>query len=124
MGRKKKQTRKYRPRNEFRRNDSPLAGGHPHFVFGETNSGKLKSIGLTHNPDDEHRHYPLSKNPNPLDDKQSFLQDRVHTAKKKYYGESLPDWKFAKEDMSIVRHITKKYKKSTNRKPKKKPPKK
>ena len=33
-------------------------------------------------------------------------------------GKPLEDWEFAKEDMPVVRHAIKKYKKSTNRKPK------
>ncbi len=119
MGRKNKKTRKYKPRNEFRRNNSPVAMGHPQYVFGETKSGKYKSIGLTTHPNAEHKHYPLSENPNPKDKDKSYIQERVHTAKKKFYSEPLDDWKFAKKDMAIVRHITKKYKKSTNRKAKK-----
>lgn len=117
MSRKKKQTRKYTPRNEFRRNGSPLAENHPHYVFGEVN-GKYKSLGLTRNPVDGIRHVKLSKNPNPNSNEQSYLQLRVHTAKKDYYGKPLEDWNFAKEDMRVVRHTIKKYKKSTNRKPK------
>lgn len=125
MSRKKdKQTRKYKPKNEFRYNNGPVAQGHPQYVFGETRTGKFKSIGLTHSPDDEYKHYPLSHNPNPKDDEDAFLQAKVHTGKKVYYTEPLYDWSFDKSDMPIVRHITKQYKKSTNRKPKRKPPKK
>ena len=118
MARKKKQSRKYTPRNEFRINDSPLAEGHPHYVFGETASGKYKSLGLTTHPVKGIKHVRLHKNPEPNNNDESYLQMRVHTAKKSYYTEPLPDWSFSKEDMSIVRHRTKEYKKSTNRKPK------
>ena len=117
MARKKKETRKYTPRNEFRYNDSPLAEGHPHYVFGEKN-GKYKSLGLTTSPVEGIRHVKLSKNPEPNNQNDSYLQMRVHTAKKKYYDEPLKDWEFAKEDKPIVRHRIKEYKKSTNRKPK------
>ena len=116
MARKKKDSRKYKPRNEFRINNSPLAQGHPNYVFGETKSGKYKSLGLTTHPIGNVKHFELSKNPNPNDNDKSFLQLRVHTAKKQYYSAPLLNWKFAKEDMPIVRHRTKKYKKSTNRK--------
>ena len=69
MARKRnKQTRKFKPRNEFRRNNSPLAQGHPNFVFGETQSGKYKSLGLTTHPDDDHIHYHMSENPDPKSD--------------------------------------------------------
>lgn len=107
--------------NEFRYNNSPLANGHPHYVFGKTRDGKkYKSIGVTTHPKVGHRAYPLSKNPNPKDNTQSYVQDRVHTARVGYYSKTLRGWKFDKEDMSIVRHITKGYKKSTNRSSKKK----
>lgn len=117
MARKKKPSRKYKPRNEFRINDSPLAAGHPHYVFGEKN-GKYKSLGLTTSPIKGVPHVKLSKNPEPHNTDNSYLQMRVHTAKKGYYTEPLKDWEFAKEDMAVVRHRTKQYKKSTNRKPK------
>lgn len=118
MARKKKQTRKYKPRNEFFINDSPLAEGHPHYVFGETASGKYKSLGLTTHPVESIKHVRLHKNPEPNNDEPSYLQMRVHTAKKNYYTIPLLGWTFAKEDMPVVRHIIKAYKKSTNRKPK------
>lgn len=121
MARKKKPTRKYKPRNEFRRNVSASAQGHFDYVFGETET-HFKSLGLTTHPSREDRvpHYPLKKNPNPNDKRQSFLRLKVRSTNKKY----LPDegrregWSFSKEDMSVVRHTVKEYKKSTNRKPK------
>lgn len=115
MGRRKKETRKYKPKNEFKINNSPLAQGHPHYVFGEIN-GKYKSLGLTSNPIDAVKHVKLKVNPEPNNNEPSYLQMRVHTAKIKYYSTDLPEWKFSDEDMPIVRHRTKKYKKSTNRK--------
>ena len=117
MARKKKRTRKYAPRNEFRYNNSKSAQGHPHYVFGETPT-HYKSLGLTTHPKDDIPHYQLTKNPEPHNDDPSHLQFKVHSAHKKYYGEPLKGWKFAKEDMPVVRHTIKKYKKSTNRKPK------
>lgn len=117
MARKKKQSRKYIPKNEFRVNNSPSAEGHPHYVFGETKT-KYKSMGLTHNPDGEHKYILLSKNPNPSDNGKSYLRFEVQSANKKYYKEPLVDWSFSKEDMAFVRHRVKNYKKSTNRRPK------
>lgn len=97
-------------------NRSPLAEGHPHYVFGEKN-GKYKSLGLTHDSASKTAHVKLSSNPNPSDSSDSYLQMRVHTAKKEYYSQPLSGWGFAKEDWAIVRHRTKKYKKSYNKKP-------
>ena len=118
MSWKKKPSRKYKPRNEFRYNDSPRAGGHPHYIFGETKT-HYKSLGLTSTPKDNMPHYRLSKNPEPNNNYDSYLQFAIHSANKKYYDDvPLKDWSFAKEDMPVVRHTVKKYKKSTNRKPK------
>ena len=123
--RKNKQTRKYKPRNEFRYGESYTTKGHPQFIFGETPSGKLKSFSITHNPTDKYPHYPLTTNPNPNDTEKAHIQNHVHTGTTDYYSkEVLSDWSFSKEDMPIVRHLKKKYKKSTNRSRKKKPPKK
>lgn len=126
MARKKnKQTRKYKPRNEFRYGTSYTTQGHPQFIFGETPSGKFKSFSITHNPSELYPHYPLTKNPDPMDTEQAHIQQHIHTGKpNRYSKEVLSDWSFDIKDMPAVRHVIKKYKKSTNRKPKKKPPKK
>lgn len=115
--RKNKQTRKYKPRNEFRQNVSPNARAHIDYVFGETDT-HYKSMGLTHNPDDKYNYYPLSKNPNPKDPKQSHLRLAVRSTNKKYFKEPKEDWQFAKEDKPVVRPEIKAYKKRTNRQPK------
>ena len=118
MSWKKKQTRKYQPRNEFRYNNSKRAQGHPHYVFGET-ATHYKSLGLTSTPKEGISYVRLTKNPEPLNTEKSYLQLSVHSANKKYYDDKpLKGWSFAKEDMPVVRHKIKKYKKSTNRKPK------
>lgn len=121
MARKKKPSRKYKPRNEFRRNISASSQGHFDYVFGETET-HYKSLGLTTHPSREDKvpHYALKLNPNLNDERQSYLRLKVKNTNKKF----LPDegkqenWNFAKEDMPVVRHTIKKYKKSTNRKPK------
>lgn len=117
MARKKHQSRKYTPRNEFRRNNSPSAGGHFDYVFGETKT-QYKTLGLTHSPIEKYKYYPLKKNPNPNDDKKAYLKQTARSTNKKYFREPEKDWKFAKEDMPVVRHEIKSYKKRTNRKPK------
>ena len=73
---------------------------------------------MTTHPKENIKHYELSKNPNPHDERKSYLQlTKPHTANKRYYSEPLIDWNFAKEDMPVVRHKIKQYKKSMNRKP-------
>ena len=117
MAWKKRKTRNYIPRNEFRHNESPLANNHFNYVFGETDT-HYKSLGLTTHPRDDIPHYKLTKNPNSKDSGNSYLQLKVLSTQKRYLPKKLNDWNFSKEDMPVVRHTIKKYKKSTNRKPK------
>lgn len=117
--RKNKQTRKYKPRNEFRYNNSPSGGGHPNYVFGEKGKN-YKSLGLTHNPDKKYSHIKLSKNPNEADKTDSHVEVKAKTANKRYYSEPLSGYAFTKSDMSIIRQLIKRYKKSTNRHKKRK----
>lgn len=115
MARKKKESRKYKPLDEFRYNRSPLAKGHLHYVFGEKND-KYKSLGFTHSKDNTARKIKID-NPNPLDNEPSYLQLRVHTAKKSYYSDKLEGLRLTSEARGIIRHRVKQYKKSMNRKP-------
>ena len=117
MARRKKKSRKYIPRSEFRRNLSKTAKAHYNYVFGETDT-HYKSLGLTTHPNADISHYKLSKNPNPADKRYSFLQIKVLSTNKKYLPKVESDWSFAKNDMPVVRYVIKRYKKSTNRKPK------
>lgn len=79
--RKNKQSRKYIPMSEFRYNNSPLAKGHPNYVFGKTRDGKkYKSFGITHSPDSRYIAYKLSKNPNPNDKRRYLLNQTAHGA--------------------------------------------
>lgn len=117
MTRNKAKSRKYRPRNEFRQNNSPVAKSHYNYVFGETDT-HYKSLGLTTHPREDIPHYLLSKNPNPNDGRPSYLQLKVLSTQKGYMKTVKHDWKFSEKDMPVVRHTIKKYKKSTNRKPK------
>ena len=61
----------------------------------------------------------LRKNPNPNDKSTAYLPFvKPHTAKITLYDkEVLEGWRFDKEDMPVIRHRIKKYKKSYNRKP-------
>ena len=113
--RKKKESRKYQPRDEFRYNYSPSTAGHPDYVFGYKN-GKYKSLGLTHTPKKEHRSTKLNKNPNSVDSKDSYLQHTVKTTQERYFSPVLNGWQFDDEDKPLVRHIKKSYKKRQNKK--------
>ena len=119
MARKRTYTKKYIPKNEFRKNNSPSAIGHPAYIFGETKT-KYKSFGLTSNPDDKERKIELRKNPDSKSTDKSYIRVKPVTENKKYYSQSILDWSFSKDDMSVVRHLKKDYKKRAYRKPKKK----
>lgn len=81
---------------------------HPHYVFGRVGN-KYKSFGLTHTPKPEYKSISLSKNPNPQDDRKSYLQMKVMTSRVKDLEHRLPGWNFSKEDHGIVRHYKKTY---------------
>ena len=119
MARKRRYTKKYTPKNEFRINNSPVAKGHPAYVFGETKT-KFKSFGLTTEARDRERKIRLSRNPDPSDKRDSFIRVKPVTANKKYYSAPKSDWSFGKVDQAVVRHLKKDYKKRAYRKPKKK----
>lgn len=119
MARKKKPTRKYKPKNEFRYNNSPSGGGHKNYIFGETQN-KYKSLSLTSHPQSDYPYIKLRSNPEKGNSSDSYVEIHPKTAKKKYYSEPLKGYKFSDEDMSIIRHLIKKYKKSTNRHKKRK----
>lgn len=110
MARKKKPTRKYEPRNEFRYNDSPEAKGHPHYVFGEKDD-RYYSLGITSHPKKKYPYYSLKRSPNPKEKRPNYIQQKVFKTKKKYYGSKKNGWTWDAEDMHTVRHIIKSYKK-------------
>ena len=119
MARKRRYTKKYKPKNEFRINNSPVAKGHPAYIFGETKT-KYKSFGLTTEPKDPKRKICLQRNPDPTDKRISFIRVNPVTANKKCYSAPKSDWCFSKEDQAIVRHLKKDYKKRAYRNKKKK----
>lgn len=117
MTRKKKPSRKYIPRNEFRYNRMDTARGHLQFVFGETRSQKLKALGLTHSADDRAPKIKLQSNPNPEDCAPAYLRKKAVTTPKTAFSDVQSGFSFSSEDRAVVRHLTKQYKKSTNRHP-------
>ncbi len=115
MARKKKPSRKYKPRNEFRYNFSPSSAGHPDYIFGYKD-GKYKSFGLTHNPKKEHKSSRLNVNPDPSDKRDSYIQHKVKTTQERYFSDKLTGWRFDVTDWPLIRHLTKRHKKRQNKK--------
>ena len=113
--RKKKPTRKYTPRNEFRYNTTRHINNHPHYIFGEKN-GKFKSMGLTTTHPTNVKHYHLRQNPEPGNNEPAYLiLEKPTTSHKRFYGSVMKGWSFSNEDMPVVRHRIKAYKKAYNR---------
>ena len=116
MARKKKPSRKYTPRSEFRYNNSKRAAGHPHYIFGEKDD-KYYSLGITSHPKKEYPYFLLSKDPEPGVEEPAAVQRRVFVEKKKVYRrKTLGSWRFNAEDMPVIRHIIKAFKRGQNKK--------
>lgn len=116
MARKKKPTRKYTPRHEFRYCFAESAGGkdnpHPHYIFGEKGN-KYYSLGLTTSPSEYYPFYNLSRSPNPKClDTQVVLRKPFVEKKWNYSKHRKKKWKFSIYDMPIIRHIIKRFKKT------------
>ena len=118
MTRKKKQSRKYMPRNEFRYNNSPSSRGHLQYIFGETRGGKYKSFGFTHQASDAEKKIQFQNNPNPQDNRPSFMRTKVVTAQKRWFtNPPVAGLSLGTEERAIVRFFRKRYNKSLNRHP-------
>ena len=117
MARKKKQSRKYIPMDEFRVNRLDIYGQHPQYIFGKTRNGKFKSLGLSHKQDDKHKSHKLVVNPDPNDKDDAYIGETVHTVAESAYDAPKKGWRISRKDRPLVRHIIKRYKKRTNRKP-------
>lgn len=96
--------------NFFAKNHSKQSMGHPNFVFGRVGD-KYKSFGLTHKPKENHPYVPLTKNPNPNDKRDAFLQKKVLSTDKRYMSPIEEKWEFSPDDRAVARHYAKKYKK-------------
>ena len=111
MARKKKPTRKYTPRHEFRYCRANKAvhnkKAHPHYIFGEKD-GYYYSLGLTTSPHDKFPFYYLSRSPNPNCKKpQAVQRKQFHEKAGLYDKKTLKGWAFNPFDMSIIRRIIK-----------------
>ena len=106
---RKKPSRKYTPRNEFRYCKSYRAGGpnnpHPHYVFGEYN-GDYYSLGLTSHPNPNFPYVMLSRNPNPYSKKKMAVQINPFIEPiGEYDPKPKKKWKFHKNDIPIIQRI-------------------
>ena len=111
---KKKPTRKYIPRNQFRYSRCKKAGYHPHYIFGERGD-KYISLGMTTHPSAKMKVSKI-KSPNPNYNSDQYIQHYVFRIKKTAYKDKREKgWKFDDVDLSLIRHFKKNYKKRSKK---------
>ena len=109
MARKHKRE-KFKSRNQFRYSKSKKAGYHPHYIFGEDNKNYY-SLGLTTHPKNRNKVFKI-KSPNPKYNGPQYIQKKPFKMKKNAYkNKRLKGWFFDKNDLPVIRHIKKSYKK-------------
>lgn len=103
-------------RNEFRTCFSKKAKGHPTYIY-EKVGERYRYIGITHAQITKGlRNIPLEKNPNPKDDRQSYMRPKTDEDKVSLF-EKKPrsDWKFSKNDRKTAKRIIRRSKYKTSR---------
>lgn len=99
--------KKYTPMSEFQTNK---VTGHPSFLFQK--QGKFrKSIGLTHDDKEDYgKKHRLTKNPNPNDNRITYVKDTIEIQKENKYKRDIKykDWHFADADKPLIDTLKKK----------------
>lgn len=95
----------------FRKFHSKETTGHPSYIYGE--DGKdYKIVKLTTSPTTNNiSNIPLDKNPEPGNEKQSYIQPNPGRINKGIRNEKLNGWKFTNEDKKKVQAVIDKDKK-------------
>ena len=119
MGKKKKGKQsegQKRFQTHFRKFRNGKLTGHPQYVFGE--DGKVyQIIGITEGAETNGRkNIPLSKNPEPGNDRQAYIRPKTDTVKKGVKNTKLKGWKFAESDKPKIRDVIEGRKKKKPRK--------
>ncbi len=105
-----KGVKKYKNRNQFRFSKSKKAGYHPHYIFGEDDKNYI-SIGLTTHPKNNMNVSEI-KSPNPNYSGPQYIQRKPFKMKKSAYKDKREKgWKFDNDDLPLIRHIKKRFKK-------------
>ena len=94
-------------KKHFRVNRSKEASVHPTYVIRKKGEN-YDYIGLTHSPvTDNKRNIKLSRNPNPKDNRTSYVRPFFRSDPiKKFSGKRIRGWKFAKKDKNKIRRIS------------------
>ena len=96
--------RKRKFKKHFRVNHSKESSGHPSYILRRVGDS-YDSIGLTHSPvTDDKRNVRLRKNPNPKDNRVSYLRPFFRRDPvKKFSKRRIRGWKFIRRDKKMVR---------------------
>ena len=94
-------------KKHFRVNRSKEASVHPAYVI-RKKGDDYDYIGLTHSPfTDGKRNVRLRKNPNPNDNRISYMRPFFRSGPiKKFSRKKIRGWKFAKRDKKKIRRIS------------------
>ena len=113
MARKKKQSRKYIPKNEFRYNNST---NHPNYIFEEFDN-KYHSVGITHKSKTFGKNnMPLLNNPDSRKINLAYIRNGVITDKKKNYSKKpIKNMSFSAIDFPKVKSKIRNFKKRQNK---------
>lgn len=85
--------------------------GHPTYVYAKQGDEFL-FIGITHADITKGiKNIPLDKNPNPLDERPSFIRPDVGRGHYQSFGRKQNTWKFADSDKGKVKKVIKGHKK-------------
>ena len=94
-------------KKHFRVNRSKEASAHPTYVI-RKKGDNYDYIGLAHSPvTDNKKNIKLSKNPNPKDNRVSYIRPFFRSGTiKKFSSKRIRGWKFAKRDKKKVRKVS------------------
>lgn len=94
-------------KNEFRKNNSKDAKGHPAYIYMKEGDEYL-FLGLTHSPITKGvTNIKLDRNPNPSDLRPAYVRPRSGRAHKSQFGARLKGWYFGKSDKQKISKLKK-----------------
>lgn len=96
-------------RNEFRKNK---VSGHPAYIYAKVGN-KFIFLGITHSAIDSKTgkiNIRLDKNPNPKDNRISYIKSKSEMLKENKFAKPYNGWKFSDSDIRKVESIKKRRK--------------
>ena len=103
-------------RKGFRKLDNKEVQGHPTYIYAKVGK-EFKYLGLTHsNITDKVKNIKLEKNPNPKDNRTSYIRPKAGKANRSEFGVMLNNWHFSEQDKKKVIKIIEKNEKKNHEK--------